>query len=228
MKKIIYMLLCVTVIVSFTGCGKKKDEVREDLLVFVQDDLPKLETIKAVAVNKYNEMANSEAVIDKDDLVSSLRDEIIPTYETFIDQLSSVETKTDEVKKIKEEYLEAANIQLEAFKDIITALENHDSNVLDEFEAKNKEACTCYDTYKADLVALGSEHNLKIKFDESAVMGTDELNITTQTQGSNDNTVDTSNTTEESTDTQGNSCDTSTDSTENSGNSIFGVDSTQE
>ncbi len=65
-------------------------------------------------VGKYEDVTGPNYTDDQT-LYDALKVEIIPAYNQYIEDLESVKVETDELRKIHEDYIEAANIQESAF-----------------------------------------------------------------------------------------------------------------
>jgi hypothetical protein len=90
-------------------------------------------------------------------------DEVIPKYGDFIDDLENIEVKTDELNEIHELYIEAANLQNSAFLTIITALEEQDSEKINEANGKLTDARKMIRDYQKKLAALAEENDVEIE-----------------------------------------------------------------
>jgi hypothetical protein len=79
-----------------------------------------------------------------------------------------VKIETDELRKIHEDYIEAANIQASAFLTIVTALENQDSGLINEANEKLNTARKMMRDYQNDVKKLAKEHDVKLEKNKDA------------------------------------------------------------
>ncbi|WNB92535.1 hypothetical protein [Bacillus sp. NEB1478] len=158
MKK--YLLASILFLVFIlSGCGD--DPVQEDLLHYVNKEAPKLAKEEGKAVGAYSSVTGTNYTDDLT-MYNVLLDEVIPQYNEFIDDLESVDVKTDELRKIHENYIEAANIQASAFLTLVTALENQDSALVNEANEKLNTARTMLRDYQQDIKKLAKEHDVEL------------------------------------------------------------------
>ncbi len=168
MKKKIYLaLLSVALVFSAVGCGdknKEKDEqvsVQEDLVEFVNEELPAIETYRSTAVNSYNAYFVSED-IDTGVFLSDLQSTMIPNMETYIAELTAVEVATEEVTALKDLYLQAAQKQCEAMQQVATAISEQDPQYLEQADTLIAEAQSLITQYESQLKILAIDNDVQI------------------------------------------------------------------
>jgi hypothetical protein len=147
-----------------SGCG---DPVQDDLLDYVNEKMPALGKEEMKIVGKYEDVTGSNY---KDDQTQydALKVEIIPAYNEYIEDLESVKIETNELRKIHEDYIEAANIQASAFLTIVTALENQDSGLINEANQKLNTARKMMRDYQNDVEKLAKKHDVKLEKNKDA------------------------------------------------------------
>jgi hypothetical protein len=158
MKKYL-MASILTFIFILSGCG---DPVQDDLLNYVNEQMPVLGDGETKIVGKYTAVTGMNYTDDYT-LYDALKIEIIPEYNEFIKDLETVEIKTDELRKIHEDYIEATNIQASAFLLIVTAIENQDSAMINEANEKLNTARKMMRDYKNEVEKLAKEHGVKLE-----------------------------------------------------------------
>lgn len=72
-----------------------------------------------------------------------------------------MEIETDELKKIHEDYIEATNIQANAFLLIVSAIENQDSTLINEANEKLNIARKMMRDHQNNVKKLAKEHDVK-------------------------------------------------------------------
>lgn len=143
-----------------TGCFS--DPVQDDLLNYVNEELPRASQLEAEAVSAYQSVTGANYTDDYT-LYDVLSLEVIPTYNEFIKELESIHMETDEVNELHEEYIEAANIQYNAFVKTLTAIENQDRQIIEEANSMLEEARSKIRNYNTELKKLAKEHNVELE-----------------------------------------------------------------
>jgi hypothetical protein len=147
-----------------SGCG---DPVQDDLLDYVNEKMPALGKEETKILGKYEDVTGSNYTDDQT-LYDALKVEIIPAYNQYIEDLESVKIETEELRKIHEDYIEAANIQASAFLTVITALENQDSGLINEANQKLNTARKMMRDYQNAVKKLAKEHDVKLEKNKNA------------------------------------------------------------
>jgi hypothetical protein len=158
MKKYILASFLFLVFI-LSGCG---DPVQDDLLDYVNETMPSLGKEEMKIVGKYEDVTGPNYTDDQT-LYDALKVEIIPAYNQYIEDLESVKVEKDELRKIHEDYIEAANIQASAFLTIITALENQDSGLINEANEKLNTPRKMMRDYQNAVEKLAKEHDVKLE-----------------------------------------------------------------
>jgi DNA repair ATPase RecN len=163
MKK--YILAGFLLLLFFlSGCG---DPVQDDLLDYVNEKMPALGKEEMKIVGKYEDVTGPNYKDDQT-LYDALKVEIIPAYNEYIEDLESVKIETNELRKIHEDYIEAANIQASAFLTIVTALENQDSGLINEANQKLNTTRKIMRDYQNDVEKLAKKHDVKLEKNKDA------------------------------------------------------------
>lgn len=147
-----------------SGCG---DPVQDDLLNYVNEKMPALGKEETKILGKYEDVTGPNYTDDQK-LYDALKVEIIPAYNQYIEDLESVKIETEELRKIHEDYIEAANIQASAFLTVITALENQDSGLINEANQKLNTARKMMRDYQNAVEKLAKEHDVKLEKNKDA------------------------------------------------------------
>ncbi|MBR3599325.1 MAG: hypothetical protein IKL53_05525 [Lachnospiraceae bacterium] len=169
-KKICILLTGVLMALSLVACGKddKKDNkevtenvVQADLVEFINDELPGIASDKDNALNIYNSyFAGSD--MDNAAFVADLKNNAIPSMETYISNLSAIEVETTEVEEIKQLYLMGVQKQYEAMKMVVNAIENEMPDYLTQAEALIVEAQIYMDDYEAKVAEVAANNQITI------------------------------------------------------------------
>lgn len=181
-KKLYIMTLLVCIISMFAGCGKKKEDetedpnapVKEDLVEFVNNKLPAIEGDRNNAVAIYNSYFESEDV-NLEQFSSDLQGTAIPSMETYITNLTNIEVSTDEVKALKDLYLQSAQKQLDAMNKVSAAISEQNPDYLEEADALIEESENLILQYQTQLRTLAMDMGVTVNgsFSEETQTGTD-------------------------------------------------------
>lgn len=155
MKKIIF--LATTLLLLLAGCGN--DPVQEDLINYVNEDLPAVAKLEKDAMDAYDSVTGSNYT---DDLTTynTIIEEVIPTYNEFIKELEAISVETDAVSKIHEQYIDVANLQSSAFVNITDALEKGDMGLIADANDQLTDARKGMREYQSDLKKLAKDHDV--------------------------------------------------------------------
>lgn len=188
-KKICIILTGLMMVCSLAACGKEKKEekvaedtisVQEDLVEFINEELPGIAENKDNALSIYNSYFTG-ASIDNAALVADLKNNAIPNMETYIADLNAIEVETAEVEEVKQLYLMGAQKQFEAMKMVVNAIENEMPDYLVQAEALIVEAQTYMSDYEAKVVEIAAANNITIN-SETISSGTVEEATTEEAQ----------------------------------------------
>ena len=155
---------------ALVACGKDKKEevavdetktVQEDLVEFINDELPGIAIDKDNALTIYNSYFNGTEV-DNSALLTDLKSNAIPSLEKYIENLSAIEVETDEVKEVKQAYLMGVQKQYEAMKMVVNAVENEMPDYLVQAEALIVEAQTYMNDYENKVKELAASNQITI------------------------------------------------------------------
>jgi hypothetical protein len=162
-------LFVPTLLLLFLLAGCFSNPVQDDLLVYVNEDLVKVTELEEHAVSSY-ESVTGVNYTDDFTLYDALINEVIPTYQEFTKELEAIEVETDEVREIHEDYIEAANLQYNAFVKILTALENQDRQLIEEANGMLDEARKMFRDFQYDAKKLAEEHNVELTEIEASTL----------------------------------------------------------
>ena len=96
-KRILAVLLSAAMVFSVVGCGKKKDEdaadpdatVQEEIVKFVNEDLPSIASDRDSAVSIYNAYFEDGADQDSEAWKTKLESEALVSYDTYLANLKN-------------------------------------------------------------------------------------------------------------------------------------------
>ncbi len=172
-KKICILITGILMVCSLVACGKEKETadvenssnaVQEELVGFINEDLPSIASDKNNALEIYNSYFTG-GNIDNQALVADLKGKAIPGMEVYIDNLSKIQVDTAEVQEIKQLYLMGVQKQYEAMKMVVNAIESEMPDYLVQAEALIVEANIYMKDYENKVVEVAANNQITINSD---------------------------------------------------------------
>ena len=147
----------------FLGLSSCSNEVSDDLLDYINKQLPKVADNESEAVELY-ESVSGDNYTDDERMYSVIKNDVVPIYKKFIDGLKSIssEIKTEEVQKVHQQYIEAASLQYDGFLLILSAIETQDPNQITKANEKLNKGTDLLDEYNSDLEKLCKKNNVDL------------------------------------------------------------------
>ena len=180
-KKIIVLALGICLSLGVTACGSESAETGEgavssetatteakiplqkEILTFVGESLPSISGDRDRAVQLYNDYFNEGGEKDSDKWMTTLSQEALPKYETYLSNLKGLKTSNDEVTTLKNLYLESAELQRDAIQLVVDAIKNADSTILDKAQAKVEASRTKLQEYNDNLKTLCEQNSITLE-----------------------------------------------------------------
>lgn len=165
-KKVYTVMLTLAFACLLTGCGKKdkQDEagtdVKADVIEFVNEELPTAKADHDSAIAIYNAYFAEGSNQDLEAYKSSLQDNAIPTMEKCIQTISGLEVQTDEVKALKDSYLQSVQKEYEAMKMVVSAIDGENADYLTQADSLISEAATLMSDYQTKLQTIANEQGI--------------------------------------------------------------------
>lgn len=163
-KKIFTAVLILSLSVSMIGCGKKgsdKDSLKNDIIEFVNDELPSISEDRDNAIDIYNSYFTTEDV-DMDNFLVNLKESALPKMQTYITNLTAIEVSTDEVSGLKDLYLQSSQKQYEAMTLVVSAIEGENPEYLTLADSLIDESKSLLTQYESQLKILAVDNNITI------------------------------------------------------------------
>lgn len=158
MKKLILLPVFLFTLV-LSACFS--DPVLDELLVYLNDELPKITPLEMEAISAYDSVTGTNYTSDQA-LYDALLVDIIPTYQEFADKLEGIRLETEEVREVHEGYIEGVNLQYNAFNKIVTALEQQDRAMIEEANLLLDQGRKHLRDFKFNIEKLASEHEVEL------------------------------------------------------------------
>jgi hypothetical protein len=155
------LLLIPVLLLTFILSGCFSDPVQDDLLVYLNEELAAISHLEKEALTAYESATGANYTSDQE-LYDTLNFEVIPTYQEFATKLEAIKVETEEVREIHEGYIEAVNLQYNAFVKIVTALEELDPEKIEEANSMLDEARSLLRDFKYNIEQLAKEHDVRL------------------------------------------------------------------
>jgi len=162
----------VTTEASVTDAYDESDAIRSDIVKFINEDLPSIESERNSAVAVYNSYFE-DGGSDSESWVSSLESEAIVSYDSYLEKLAAFTYETSQVTELRDLYLSSAQCQRDAIMSVITGLKNGDSSFTTDTNTYIDQSKEYLTQYQELLQTLCSENNITIKNSSQTASGTD-------------------------------------------------------
>ena len=110
----------------------------------------------------YNAYFTGSSDQDLDAFKTSLQDTAIPAMENCITTISNIEVATDEVKALKDSYLQSVQKECEAMKMVVSAIDGENADYLTQADSLIAEAATLRSDYQTKLQAIANEQGIVV------------------------------------------------------------------
>lgn len=163
MKKMPVFISLLLSCILFLQCAE--DPVQNDLLNYINVELPKVAQLETDAINAYSSVTGSNYTDDKT-TYDKITNVVLPKYTEFNKKLKTIKPATSEVKKIHAEYVKAAGDQLEAFKYIVDAIKRNNSAEITKANKDMELGRNLIAKWKSDLLETCKKHNVVLNGNE--------------------------------------------------------------
>jgi hypothetical protein len=159
-NKITTLILALVLAGFFVGCAT--DKVQVDLTSYLNQGVMNIAELEQKSLARYASVTGSNYKNDKT-TYEALRDYVIPLYERFIRGLRALHPETEEVRNLNRTYIEGAESLLEGFKLVMIAIETKDSSLIRPANEYLEKGRLETEKWRSELIALGSEHDVKFE-----------------------------------------------------------------
>ncbi|TKI58751.1 hypothetical protein E8L90_27000 [Brevibacillus antibioticus] len=158
-SKILIIFTLLFSLIVLPGCGT--DAVQEDLLNYINNEVPKIASLEKKAIADYSAVSE-ENFQDDDVMYETLIQKVIPTYAQFIGELEKISPSTPEVQEVHERFIAAATSQYSGFVMVVSALEKQDYAEIAKANANLAEGRKLMREYHAAVKNLADSHGVTI------------------------------------------------------------------
>ncbi|MBE4909964.1 hypothetical protein IMZ08_18160 [Bacillus luteolus] len=166
MKKKISIHFLFLLLLFTTACAGPTElfsgvKVKSELNSYIEE-IGQLNEVQNTLLAEYEQGFVEET--DNEVALNHLNEEIIPPFETFLQDTRSVQLETEEVKNLHAIYIEAMEIQLEVFTDFKQSLETDNDALFDEANNKVDQVNELLDQHENQFKDLTKEYNINLEF----------------------------------------------------------------
>ena len=186
MKKKLILVMTAVLCFSMAACGKKEEVAEttteaavtteeaaitapDEIVQLVNTDLPAIAGDRDSAVAIYNAYYEDGADVDSETWKTQLIDSAIPTYDAYLEKLRALTYTNGEVQNLLDIYIKSAEYQKEAMQDVVDAITNVDTDMLDAANSAITDSNTYMKMYEDELTRLCATYGIDMvgQFDAS-------------------------------------------------------------
>jgi hypothetical protein len=143
---------------NLVACSSK---VSKELITYINDDMQPLAEQEEELMELYNGVTGDNYTDDIE--LYDVLEELVPMYNDFIEDVEAVDISSKEIRDVHELYIEAINLQSEAFIGIQDAIEYQDRLGIQDANSRLSKARKLFRQYEEKMQELMKEHNVKIE-----------------------------------------------------------------
>ncbi len=197
-KKIAMLLTGILLALGMTACGSKEETstdmaasateggasteaamtLQDEILSFVGTELPAIEAERNEAVALFNAYFSENSDRDSDKWMTTLTEQALPKYDSYLSKLNAIPVVHEDVANLKKLYVESADLQRAAIEDVINAIKNVDTSLLEYAQNKVNDSHGKLQEYETKLRDLCKANNINL---EGRVTQEAETEATTET-----------------------------------------------
>jgi hypothetical protein len=136
-------------------------KVKSELNTYIEE-ISQLNDVQNTLLAEYEQGFVEET--DNEVALNNLNEEIIPPFESFLEDTRNIKLETDEVKDLHAIYIEAMEVQLEVFTDFKQSLETENDALFDQANNKVDQVNELLDQHEKKFKVLSDEHNINLEF----------------------------------------------------------------
>lgn len=161
MKKVVkVMVAAFMMVLCMTGCGEEQDE----LVNYVNNSRPEIIDMEKKAKDSYSNLSGNAAE-DMQAALDGLKSETVDLAKQVVDKATEVGQKLEgeQLKKVHEMYVSALKDFQSGIDQMIQAMENEDSDQLDQANETLSKASEGITKYVEELKKLADELGVELK-----------------------------------------------------------------
>ena len=141
-----------------TGCAENK--IASDLVGYINHGILDISSLEVEALKKYASVSGSNYKNDSA-LYETLKNDVIPVYNKFLERLKSIRAQTDEVEQLHAIYVQGAEKMYNGFIALKQALERKDDSRLLYANGQIEKGRAETERWRGKLLELCKGHGIK-------------------------------------------------------------------
>ena len=194
MRKFLTLLLSVILVLGMIGCGKKQEEVTEEvvqedfsaikkeIVQMVNNDIPSIAHDRDSAVEIYNNYFKKGANIDSETWLGQLEGDALVSYDRYMKNLEALTYQSSEVMSLKDIFVKSASSQRDAIQNVIDSIKAGNPGKLDTAKQSINDSITYLKMYEDELDQLCTKYGIKIVGEFQSSSLTVDTTVTTETE----------------------------------------------
>jgi len=155
------VLLVLTSLVIGTCVGYKLIDAEAADLIRYEQAVGRLAEAERIAIQPLVRFYGASGQnLSYEQLHKTLRDSVIPSYTSFLNQLRAIQPSTVEVQSLHRQYVDGAQAQLEGWRDMVLSIQANDSQAFADAKESQQSGATQITTYQSALKAIEAKHKL--------------------------------------------------------------------
>jgi hypothetical protein len=149
------------VLLVLAGCS---NPIKDDLLAYINTELPKVAAYEADAIAAYESVSGNNYTDDYT-MYDTLTETVIPSYRELVSGIEAItlRLKTKEVRGLNEKYIEAADSQMNGFIILMNALETQDGSLIVQFNERLDKGRRLTREWQIELQDLCNKNGVKFQ-----------------------------------------------------------------
>jgi len=137
--------------------------LQDEILNFVGKELPGIAAERDEAVSLYNSYFADGSDKNSEKWMSTLSEQALPKYDSYLTKLKALTAVNPEVEELKKLYVESADLQRAAIEDVINAIKNADTSLLEYAQNKVNDSKTKLGEYEQKLQSMCTANNIVLQ-----------------------------------------------------------------
>ena len=158
MKKIWISIFVIIILCSF-AVSSAEENISFDLVKYVNQGILNIGEIETTALENYASVTGENYTSDEN-VYNALKNEVIPLYKRFYEELRQITPETDAVRKIHQLYVRGADLINEGFRVKMLGLENNDESIVLMANRKIEKGSEDVKEWKKQLLELCKKYGV--------------------------------------------------------------------
>ncbi len=152
--RLFFLGLCI----FLTGCAT--DKVAWDLVEYMNQGILSIAELERRPLERYASVRGENYTTDQR-IYMALKEEIIPEYKRFLDLLTQIKPKTEEMRKLHWIYVQGTNSIYRGFKIKMIGLKKGDEDLIRVANEEIEEGRIKNEKWRTELMALYEDHGIR-------------------------------------------------------------------